>query len=126
MALQITSTRSAKVWKLGGVFFAVLALFVQPLVALNIPAAFAATTVVVRKADMQGWTKYGGAPSEFVAEPSILGKGALKLSANTATDYSMHWKNVADKSTLAKNVNVHYSSKRISGPDHAAPAYTYW
>jgi hypothetical protein len=39
MALQITSTRSAKVWKLSGAFFAVMALFIQPLVALNIPAA---------------------------------------------------------------------------------------
>jgi hypothetical protein len=41
MALQITSGRSAKVWKLSGAFFAVLALFIQPLVTLNIPAAFA-------------------------------------------------------------------------------------
>jgi len=46
MALQVNTNRSRRVLPLAGTFFALFALFVQPLLALNIPAAFAASAAV--------------------------------------------------------------------------------
>lgn len=45
MALQLNTSRSLISKKLAGAFFAIFALFIQPLVALDVPSAFAAPVI---------------------------------------------------------------------------------
>lgn len=104
---------------------AVIAVAVQPLYAVMVSQpAHAAGETVVTADNMQGWDKYGTAPSSFVvAAGAPLGAGALKLSATTDAEYSMHWHDADSPYPLASSLNVHYSTKRLAGPAHAAASY---
>ncbi|GEM_PF-6854789 len=61
MSLRITSGRSVVSAKLFGAFFAIFALFVQPLLALNLPNAFAAAPVSGASANVTSANPYESA-----------------------------------------------------------------
>lgn len=94
-------------------------------IATLIQPASAATSTVVTPTNLQGWIKYnGGANLEFVADSTApAGMGALQMSAIDGSQYGMFWKDISGTQVKASEVNVSYATKRVLGPEHAAPAY---
>lgn len=83
----------------------------------------ASETTVVTPVSMQGWEKYGDATMNFVSDPTaFLGTSSLNMSATGGSEYGMLWKD-ATTSIKASDLNVHYTTKRLAGPIHAAPSY---
>ncbi len=119
MALKITPRIAGLSPKNAGVFFAVLAFFVQAFVVLGMPSAFAASTIVVNAANQQGWTtaQSDGGTALYVASTGApLSQGALQLtttSSNSSRISVSHSLDIAlgDLSTLS------FKTRQIAAAD---------
>ncbi len=83
MSLQVQSSRSLIFRKLVGAFFAVFALLIQPIVALNIPSAFAATTE--EEVLSQDFATYNGNDGNAPTGWSFTNVGAYTTTSGGAT-----------------------------------------
>lgn len=83
MSLQVQSSRSLIFRKLAGAFFAVFALLIQPIVALNIPSAFAATTE--EEVLSQDFATYNGNDGNAPTGWSFTNVGAYTTTSGGAT-----------------------------------------
>ena len=83
MSLQVQSSRSLIFRKLVGAFFAVFALLIQPIVALNIPSAFAATTE--EEVLSQDFATYNGNDGNAPTVWSFTNVGAYTTTSGGAT-----------------------------------------
>jgi hypothetical protein len=88
--------------------------------------AHAAVTTVVTPANTQGWstadTRPGGAVNFVLDATSPFPDGALELTTNASTTAKAQYLHAAS-TTLASVTNLSYYTKRVSGPDIAAPSY---
>jgi len=80
MALQLSTSRSLISKKLVGAFIAIFALFIQPLVALNVPSAFAATPTTLYSNPGPVQAPLAGSPVFFSGDIDTSGYTNLNLS----------------------------------------------
>lgn len=84
----------------------------------------ATTNEVATPVNMQGWTTYGDATATIIDDANAFaGSSSLAMSASTNGQYAMVWKDAIDTTVKASTIDLHYTSKRLSGPAHAAPSY---
>lgn len=85
-------------------------------------------TVVVTDADLKGWMEYGTATPgySFVTDANApLGDGALKIETADGSTYIQLDRELGSSSVAVKasDINLSYTTKRLAGVAHAAPAY---
>ena len=124
MALEINTRRNTVSLKFVGAFFAIMALFVQPLVALNIPNAFAATAVTVNPSNTN-WYLYNDQNDAIQSDTSDhgfvngpmsppAGTGSVHLTKTGADSYGIATNQFAG-SSLNSISSLKYSTYRASG-----------
>lgn len=114
------------------IVMSIMALVVQPLYGLvaNYVANATPGTVVVTPTSLQGWERstpdpgYADAKVSFVADSTApLVTSALRFDSSVSNEYTTWTYEVADKNVKASDINLHYSTKRLAGPAHAAASF---
>lgn len=114
------------------IMISIMALVVQPMYGLiaSYIANAAPSNVVVAPTSLHGWERstpdegYADAKTKFVTDSTApLGVGALQFDSSASNEYTTWTYEVADKNVNASDINLHYSTKRLAGPVHAAPSF---
>lgn len=126
MALSIQKTSPFNKKVLSSLVLA-LALIAQPMyafVAQHVEAQDGITTVTQQS--RQGWLVYGtqSAASHTLDSSAPVGAGALKMNTPDDSQYVMVWKTLSAPQPAA-DFTANYTTKRLAGPAHAAPAFAY-